>query len=461
MTPSPAIVAAGVALGVIYTLSPMLVWFALALVVGHRWLVRGLPDDERRMIVTVFALATLARGVVIAVLFATTDHDTRSFASLFGDEEYFKYRSMWLRSVALGVSVHPADMIYAFSEYSETNYLYAMGFLQVLVGEAPYGVHLFSILAFLAASVLLFRFVRERFGPPVALLTAVATLFLPSLFAWSVSALRESVHLLLTLLALIAAIRVIEAPSWRRRLAAGLVSAAALFALRDLRAGSMLASLTALAIAFALLPLVRRSRVLVGVAVLAVVMAGIAASRPAVQSALLERLRGLALQHHGHVYTPGYSYRVLDDHFYGSRSLDSTSRMTWPEAGRYVVRALVAVVLVPLPWEARSRFELVYVPEQMIWYLALLLAPIGFVAAYRINPRAALVFAAYIACIGAGIALSSGNIGTLVRHRGLVLPFLFCFAAVAICRLLARRTPAAHPETAAWPPRQRTFATWP
>jgi hypothetical protein len=34
--------------------------------------------------------------------------------------------------------------------------------------------------------------------------------------------------------------------------------------------------------------------------------------------------------------------------------------------------------------------------------------------------------------------LTSGNIGTLVRHRGLILPFVICLAAVAVCHLLAR-----------------------
>ena len=37
------------------------------------------------------------------------------------------------------------------------------------------------------------------------------------------------------------------------------------------------------------------------------------------------------------------------------------------------------------------------------------------------------------------VSLVSGNVGTLIRHRGLVLPFVICLAAVAVCDVLARR----------------------
>ena len=53
--------------------------------------------------------------------------------------------------------------------------------------------------------VLLYRFVRRSFGPVVAGIGGVLLLFLPSLFMWSVSALKESAFLTLTALTLVAA----------------------------------------------------------------------------------------------------------------------------------------------------------------------------------------------------------------------------------------------------------------
>jgi hypothetical protein len=137
--------------------------------------------------------------------------------------------------------------------------------------------------------------------------------------------------------------------------------------------------------------------------------------------------------------------------------------MTWPEAGRYVARAFTAAVLEPLPWHARSRFELAYIPEQAAWYAILVLALAGLPVAWRINRFVTLLLISYTTIIGAGLALTSGNIGTLVRHRGLVLPFIICFAAAALCRLLSARPRASAvvPLAPHLPPTQRTAAQCP
>jgi hypothetical protein len=225
---SPVFLLMGVGLGLVYTLSPLFVWTTVAAALIIWWTLRPLTGMERQLVLAIFGIALLSRFAVIAVLFTTTDHDVRSFASLFGDEEYFKYRSMWLRSLGLGVPVHRADIIYAFSEYSETNYLYVLGFLQVLMGEAPYGVHLFGITLHLAAVAMLFRLVRRVYGQPVALLTCIGVLFLPSLFAWSLSALRESFHFFFTMVAMTGAVALAQQHSLFHRLRGALALGVAL-----------------------------------------------------------------------------------------------------------------------------------------------------------------------------------------------------------------------------------------
>ena len=82
------------------------------------------------------------------------------FATFFGDEEFFKSRPIWMRNLGLGVPISAADLIYAFDETGKSGYLFVLAPLQALVGDAPYGVHVFNARSISAASLVLYRLVR-------------------------------------------------------------------------------------------------------------------------------------------------------------------------------------------------------------------------------------------------------------------------------------------------------------
>ena len=429
---------AGVALGFAYTLSPLTVLGAIAILLLGGAVTRGLPPSERRVVLALFVVAVTLRVLILAGLFLSIDHSSTPFGSLFGDEEYFKRRSMWLRSMAVGVNVSEADRIYALDEYSETSYLYLLALLQIVVGDAPYGAHVFSMVAYFAAAVWLFRWSRRMYGPAPAALTFAGVLLLPTLFSWSLSALRESVHFLLTFAAIAGTTEALTTSSARRRIAYAVIAAAAVFALRDFREGSMAVVLLAMAtgttLAFAVTSWRRAALTTVAIA-LAVAVIG---SRTTVQDRLMGTLRSTAMMHQGHAFTPGIHYKVLDNRFYSDRTLSIFQDMTWEEAGRYVMRALVAAVVVPLPWQARTPLLRAYLVEHILWLTMVCLLPLGLWAAARRQAPSSFMLGAYIAVMFTGIALRSGNVGTLARHRGLVLPFVICLSAVALCHVVWR-----------------------
>src|SRR5207247_348281 len=131
---------------------------------------------------------------------------------------YFIRRSLWLRNVALGIPIHRADFIYAFDEYSYTLYLYVLAFLQVLAGFAPYGLHLVGAVMYLGGVVILYRLVRPAYGALPAMGGLLVLCFLPTLFAWSVSALKEPPFLLLGAAAVATANGIVRTRSVLRRI---------------------------------------------------------------------------------------------------------------------------------------------------------------------------------------------------------------------------------------------------
>ena len=140
----------------------------------------------------------------------------------------------------------------------------------------------------------------------------------------------------------------------------------------------------------------------------------------------------------GHVFTRGHSYKLLDQRFYDTRVVDN---MTWDEGVRFVRRAVVSVLLFPRPWDAESRAELLYLPEQIAWYVVLVTAVFGVIGGLRRDALVTSVFAAYSMVALTIVALNTGNVGTLVRHRSFALPFLIALSAVGVTTIVERMEP--------------------
>lgn len=158
--------------------------------------------------------------------------------------------------------------------------------------------------------------------------------------------------------------------------------------------------------------------------------------RPAVQEQLIEVTKQAARRHLGHVLTRGSSYRALDDEFYVNRPMNT---MTFDDATRFLARSAVAFVVEPLPWRGGSAVERLLLPQQLLWYGLVLFAVPGVVAGLR---RDRLLTCLFLGTAVAGlvvIAPNSGNIGTLVRHRDMIVPFVVALGVLGATSVLGRK----------------------
>ncbi len=422
-------VAAGVAVGAAYAVSPLTAICVPLLIVLARWAGAGLTGRERQWFFTIVALAVVGRLLLIGGLFLSAD-GTAPFETFFGDELFFKNRSLWIRNYGLGVAMSPADVIYAFEDVGISSYLYALAVLQAIFGNAPYGVHVVNSTCYLAAVLLLFRLVRPVFGGIAALSGLIVLLFTPSLFMWSISALKEPSYTLAAALELLCAVGVARAGSWRTRILWLLGVIAGAVALESLRRGGSMVALTGVVGGLFFGYVLARPKATLATAVLLPIAIAGAMMLPPVQERALNAARSWAIYHSGHVGSNGYSYHILDDLYY----VDGLRLYTMPapHAIRYVVDSYVAYVTEPVPWRIESRALLAYLPEQMFWYVLLALAPFGLVAGVRRDVMFTMLLSAHAMGAITVVAMTSGNIGTLIRHRGLVMPYLVWLAGLGL-----------------------------
>ena len=161
---------------------------------------------------------------------------------------------------------------------------------------------------------------------------------------------------------------------------------------------------------------------------------------PPIHDRVLQVVRRSAVYHVGHITSDGYSYKILDPLYYTDGRL--LYAMQDREAAAYVVRSAISYATEPVPWRSESRAMQAYLPEQMLWYVVLAFVPFGLLAGMRRDPVLTSLLAAHACAIVMMVALTSGNIGTLIRHRGLVLPYLAWLAAFGLCHVVTRFTPA-------------------
>ena len=104
---------------------------------------------------------------------------------------------------------------------------------------------------------------------------------------------------------------------------------------------------------------------------------------------------------------------------------------------------LISVLGAPFPWTVRRLKDLPTVPEMIGWYLMLALATVGIVATIKRDWRRLFLPLLFTAGLILVLALVEGNVGTIFRHRSMLMPTTFIGAGIGLTWLLAQRARAA------------------
>lgn len=425
--PTAVCLAAAVVAAIAYSFSPLTMLFAGAMLLLVRVAVRGISGNERKRVLSALWMAVGVRLVALTYVYVTTDLAHDDFNALFGDGRYSIQRSLWILDEWTNVPLEPLGWLHINAYYGNIGYDRYLALIQWFVGPAPYGVTLLSVATFFGGAVLLYRIARPTYGPAAATAGLVVLLFWPTFVVWSVSMLKESVHLLLSAVAVAAAVQAARVHRWRQRLLlAGAVGAAA-WLIASVRGGSQLILLATVLLGYATFAGTRRSAAIAALAVAAVVGTTTVMARPDVRARSQTEIIDAVQRHVGHVESLGKSYRAADQYFYDAWPQAPT--VNFDEGARYLLRSAAMFVAVPLPSHVVSSSEFLFLPQHFTWFLFVLLASVGAVAGLRSDALLTGMLVGYCLVGMAVIAPYSGNIGTLIRHRDMIVPFMVWLSA--------------------------------
>lgn len=434
------VVAVAILLAIAMAASPLLVIVSMAAPLLIARLSRGLPPAERAFLIGMLATALVLRVALVAVqmIRGIPLLNDMSIGALAGDESYYLSRAIRVRDLLFGYGSTTYDYFVTTDEYGQTSYLSVLTWIQVLFGPTPYSMKIVNGVLQICGAALLFRMARKSLGVLPSFLGLSITLFLPSLLFTSVSLLKESSYVFASSVFVVCAWRsivTIRERKWHLAVPLVLTAAVSLWILDGLRRGALGLMGGGLILGLAIWYIGQSRRRVAGAIAAAAVALTLVGGVPALHERTVTAVEQAAKIHAGHVFTEGHVYKLMDEGFYRNPQTGSGWELTLndAEAMRFVLRAAISFVVTPWPWDMRSRSELAFMPEHIVWYLLIAALPFGIVAGWRIDPLATALFCGFAIPTAAVIAVTNGNVGTLLRLRGLVTPYLAWVSAVGFC----------------------------
>lgn len=413
------------------------------------------PADQRRIVTRVIAGAFLLRMIVVTGVIIVTR--TTGSLAIVGDAAAYQG---FARDVAASLHESPPSawqppVLPQWGVYLYGPYTFFQIALYYLIGAQVVASNVINSAAYCGAALLIFDSARRLFGPRQGLLAATVVAFFPSLVLWSSVNLKDAFIVLVTSLALWLLIRFAERPRLSLLLAILVVA----YPLDGLRRYAFV--ILCLAIPFAGL-LVRNARARKRV--------GWALAAGAVSASLLlatgshiyfsfglvraEQIRQAMASGARTAFQepPPAAFPTSAAPTPGAAPTGSATALPAPSTApvvageslgsrditistlRYVPTGLTYAFFAPFPWAARRLDDVVLVPEMLLWYVVLGAAAWSI---YRHRRDLGLLTPTLLFVAGsfAIFTLAEGNVGTLFRHRGMVVPATILVAAPGLAAL--------------------------
>jgi dolichyl-phosphate-mannose-protein mannosyltransferase len=410
-------VCAGVALGFLITDGDPIVLaagvLATALALGVAYLV--LPRETRSVVLPIVALAILVRAAAAVVVYDGLIAAGRG-GFVTGDDRAYADLSNRLARIMNGESA-PFD--YQAESYLIGTFVYLETAVFYFLGPKVLVVELLNAAMGGLLVAFVFDIARRVFSDVKASnIAAVLVALYPSLILWSALNLKDALALLLIAIVLWLLAMFAAQPRWWLVVA----SFVPLFAMASLRGYIFVGLALVIPASVAVVPSVGLRHRLI-TTTLAV----------AVSALMLTTL----------TYATG-GVRSLSD-FDAERSAMAIGANT-SFADQPLLTRVIYVLLAPFPWTPRRALDLLPAPEMLLWYAAL---AGGLVTVVRRSHlwRSLAPLVLFVGGTLLVLLAAEGNVGTLFRHRAMVVPFVLILASPAFALVLSR-SPAGSPNVA-------------
>jgi len=376
---------------------------------------------ENNFLLSLFSVAFLSRIFVALILYNIVF--LQKGAGLFGDgwsysESGYTILQMWLSGIR-NINEISTNMLKISTSGNLGSYDFWNAIVYYFTGKSQLSLIFINCLVSSLIAIFIYRITKQLYNEKAAKISAILTAFWPSLFTWSIQNLKEPLIIFLTVLLIWAIVQL----KVKFRVYLLFLIILSSIALKELRMVSFFIFYIVILPISLILSLWRKNRVL---------CIFLAASIGLIIVIIIKHyLMKFLPQNQSNFSLFEYMYKMRTYRAYGNTTflsnLDITNSLNFII---FVPIALLVAWLAPFPWQIGSMSQIAAIPEMLLYY-ALLPAMFlgwGFIMRYKIKEGGIIVL--YIFIMMLVLAFIEGNIGTLFRHRAMVLPFMFVLVGI-------------------------------
>lgn len=290
-----------------------------------------------------------------------------------------------------------------------------------VTGKSPLSVIFINSFAGSLCVVFIYDIVKQIYNEEAAGIAAILTAFWPSVFFWSIQNLKEPISALLISVIAWGCIKLNK----RFRFYVIFLIISAVLALMEFRGIAFLVLIAGLIGAF-LWSSWRTSR-LQALVIIGLLATGYFLCQEMIKTLISNAIR---LDMNDSLLDLIYTKRTHKLYEAGSAFLAGFDFRNPFKLLLYTPLGLLVVWLAPFPWQLGSILQIVSLPETICYYIVLFYLFAGVRHVIARNSLEGIIIISLVFVMQLVFAFAEGNVGTLFRHRAMILPLMFALGGI-------------------------------
>ena len=435
----------GIAVGFLWLISPggLLLLILVVFCAVILWWI--LSAEDRKFIMTLFFIGITSRILIYLILGLISILAGKS-GWLIGDSwGIHNYAWAWAQQIDGSPDVIYMEAmdghLYTYLnfpitiwQYGYSGITYLLGTVYYFFGPLKFSPRLINCLMGVGAGIFIYYIVKDIFGKRPAKLSAILTVFTPSLFLWSITFLKDIPFIFFGCIILWSLLRFQKT----KRVFYVFILFAAIFAQYTLRPKlSITLVMGIFLLSYFIISGISLKKKIVIFLCLLILMVPLSL-RVNFKTIVSNQTTKILNYSRGIINTGGSTYKIFDKKYYRGGALSYSNSISSTDFTKGFFKGWFYFLLVPFPWEVHSKLLLMSYPQVILWYLLIPFVFTGMITAFRYKWRETFIIFVYIILFGSIAALHSGNIGTVFRHRDMLTPIFLIFGSIGLIKIFSQ-----------------------